>query len=279
MEESGFEVKDGVLDLGGSHLKIIENKAFLSTRTLRTAILPESLEHIGDWAFAKCTNLSNVKLACDFQPGIFGKDVFGGCDRLSSIEFADQDKATATLIALCANKLPYEHLLRADDIGQKSWYEKWDICLTAKLKSDDAEAKMSAALCGEEDISYDGIGSVDGELSGETGDYVLKEEYAKCSLCYIRLTNDRHLSDKTRSVITEFIVSNRFGERSGAAFYSVFEEGDNVLPYLRLYLDIVRPDKAVLYDMIAAVGQKHVYAASYLIKEAGTESSVNDLLL
>ncbi len=279
MEIGGFEVKDGVLDLSGSGLKTIENKAFLSTRTLRTVILPESLEHIGDWAFAKCANLSAVKFACDFRPGMFGKDVFGGCDRLSEISFSGMDDSTGKLLALCANKLPYEHLLRADDIGLKSWYEKWDICLMAKVKSDDAEAKMSAALCGEEDISYDGIGSVDGELSGETGDYVQKEEFDKCSLCYIRLTNDRHLSDKTRSVITEFIVNNRFGERSGAAFYSVFEEGDNVLPYLRLYLDIVRPDKAALSDLIAAVGQKHVYAVSYLIKESGAESSVNDLLL
>ena len=279
MNINGYEVNDGVLDLSGTGVTHIESKAFLSSKTIRTVILPKETDNLGDWAFAKCDNLMSVKFAGDFRPGLFGKDVFGGCGRLSSIEFADQDKATATLLALCANKLPYEHLLRADDVGQKSWYEKWDIGLTAKLKSDDAEAKMSAALCGEEDISYDGIGSVDGEMSGETGDYVQKEEFGKCSPCYIRLSNDKYLSDATRSVITEFIVSNRFGQKSGAAFYSIFEEGDNVLPYLRIYLDIVKPDKAALREMIAAIGQKDVYAVSYLIKESGTISAADELLL
>ncbi len=279
MNINGYEVNDGVLDLSGAGVTHIESKAFLSSKTMRTVILPKETDNLGDWAFAKCDNLMSVKFAGDFRPGLFGKDVFGGCGRLSSIEFADQDKATAALLALCANKLPYEHLLRADDVGQKSWYEKWDIGLTAKLKSDDAEAKMSAALCGEEDISYDGIGSVDGEMSGETGDYVQKEEFSKCSLCYIRLSNDKYLSDATRSVITEFIVSNRFGQKSGAAFYSIFEEGDNVLPYLRIYLDIVKPDKAALREMIAAIGQKDVYAVSYLIKESGTISAADELLL
>lgn len=279
MEIYGYEVRDGILDLSGTGLKRIESKAFLSSKTIRAVILPREMESIGDWAFAKCQNLVSVKFAGDFRPGLFGKDVFGGCGRLSLIEFADLDTAAATLLALCANKLPYEHLLRADDVGQKSWYEKWDIGLIAKLKSDDAEAKMSAALCGEEDISYDGIGSVDGEMSGETGDYVQKEEFNKCSLCYIRLSNDVYLSDSTRSVITRFIEDNRFGQRSGAAFYSIFEEGDNVLPYLRIYLDIVQPDKATIRDMIAAIGQKDVYAVSYLIKESGTASTADDLLL
>lgn len=268
-----------ILDLSGNGIKHIESKAYLSSKTVRAVILPKEIESLGDWAFAKCANLLSVTFAGDFRPGLFGKDVFGGCARLSSVKFADMDESTATLLALCANKLPYEHLMRADDVGQKSWYEKWDICLMSKLKSDDAEAKMSAALCGEEDISYDGIGSVDGEMSGETGDFVQKEEFAKCSLCYIRLTNDKYLSDNTRSVITQYITNNRFGERAGASFYSIFEEGDNVLPYLRIYLDIVRPDKTTLRDMIAAVGQKDVYAVSYLIKEAGTTSAADDLLL
>lgn len=279
MEIYGYEVRDGILDLSGTGLKRIESKAFLSSKTIRAVILPREMESIGDWAFAKCQNLVSVKFAGDFRPGLFGKDVFGGCARLSSVEFANRDTACARLLALCANKLPYEHLLRADDVGQKSWYEKWDIGLIAKLKSDDAEAKMNAALCGEEDISYDGIGSVDGEMSGETGEYVQREEFDKCSLCYIRLSNDEHLSDATRSVITEYIMNNRFGVKTGSAFFSIFEEGDNTLSYLRLYLDIVRPDKATLRDMIAAIGQKDVYAVSYLIKESGTASTADDLLL
>ncbi len=162
MTVNGYEIIDGILDLRDSDMTVLENKAFLSGKMIREVYLPLGLTHIGDWAFAKCSNLRQVTFADDFRPGLFGKEVFGGCDELRSIGFADLDAETSTLLATCTNKLAYDHLLRSDDIGQKSWFEKWDISLVSKLKSDDAEARMSAALCGEEDISYDGIGSVYG---------------------------------------------------------------------------------------------------------------------
>ena len=280
MNNNGYEIADGVLDLRDAPFRVIENKAFLSAKSVRSVLLPAGLQHIGDWAFAKCTNLRSVEFEDDFRPGIFGREVFKGCDMLREVRFADTDPVTARLLALCANKLPYDHLIRSDDIGQKSWYAKWDICLETKIKSDDAEAKMSAALCGEEDISYDGIGSVDGEMPGETEDYIRNEEFKKCSLCYIRLLSDRHLSGETRTVIEEYIMNNRFGNGSGSSFYSIFEEEDAALSYLRTYLDIVRPDRETIKEMTEAVPQKNVFARSFLIREsAGKEDAFSDLML
>ena len=276
---NGYEVTDGVLDLSGSSLFAIENKAFLSAKSLRRVILPAGIEHVGDWAFAKCDNLMSVSFKGSHTPGLFGKEVFKGCDRLTSIDFEEGDAVTSKLLALCANKLPYDHLLRSDDVGQQSWYEKWDISLEARLKSDDAEARMSAALCGEEDISYDGIGSVDGEMPGETGDYVQKEEYNRCGLCYIRLANDKYLGEVTRKIIEEHIISKRFGTETGASFYSVFEEEDDILTYLRIYLDIVKPDRQTLKDMIARVPGKNVYARSYLIERSSEGDVLANLML
>ena len=281
MNINGYEIKDGILDLSESTLTEIGSKAFLSSKTIRQVILPPSVEHIGDWAFAKCTNLQAVRSKGPFRSGLFGRDVFSGCENLRIIEFADSDAVTAKLHALCANKLPYDHLLRSDDVGLKSWYEKWDICLQSVLASDDSEVRMSAALCGEEDISYDGIGSVDGELPGETGDYVQKEDFRKCSLCYIRLSDNKYLGENTENAIRNHLIANRFGEAAGAAFYSVFEEEDeNILPYLRIYLDTVKPDRQTLSEMISAVPAKDVYARSYLIKESGgTGGGLDSLML
>ena len=210
---------------------------------------------------------------------LFGRNVFDGCDELESIRFADTDPDTQRLLAACANKLPYDHLIRSDDIGQRSWYEKWDICLTAKLASDNAEAGIKAALCGEEDISYDGIGSVDGEMPGETDDYLRKEEFKKCSLCYLRLSNDRYLGDKTKKTIFDFICENRFGTERGSSFYSIFEEGQDRLLRLRIYLDTVKPDKETIKEMTAAIPHGEVYARSYLIREAGGGEDTLDLLM
>lgn len=257
----------------------IESKQFMSDKSIRQVTIGQGAQHIGDWAFAKCTNLESVTFEYDFRPGVFGRDVFKGCEKLSYIAFADTDEETARLLALAANKLPYDHLIRSDDIGQKSWFEKWDISLATRLKSDDAEAKMSAALCGEEDISYDDIGSVDGEMSGENEEYLHREAYRKCSLCYIRLMNGRFLSDETRKLIEEFIIANRFGEGNGYAFSAIFEECGGSLDHLRWYLDIVRPDRPTLLAMISSLPAREVAAKSYLIKESDANDLLSDMML
>ena len=46
----------------GIPVKIITKKTFLSRKQLRKVVLPETVEEIGDWAFAYCTNLENVWL-------------------------------------------------------------------------------------------------------------------------------------------------------------------------------------------------------------------------
>ena len=101
----------------------------------------------------------------------------------------------------------------------------------------------------------------------------------KCSLCYIRLSYDRFLDEDTGSVIRRHLIENRFGVRDGAAFYSIFEEDENVLPYLKLYLQTVKPDRKTLGEMIEAVPPGEVYARSYLIKEAGSTGGIDDLML
>lgn len=279
MNIKGYEVYDGVLDLSGTGLTSIENKAFFFEKGIRAVILPSTIEYVGDWAFAKCPNLERVTFPCAHHSGMFGRDVFGGCVRLSLIEFEDMDDCAARLLALCANRLSFDQLIRSDDIGKESWYEKWDICLATRLKSDDAEAKMSAALCGEEDISYDGIGSVDGEMSGETGDFVKKEEYNRCALCYLRLSNDRYLSDNTRNTIEEYLIANRFGAGSEGSFYSIFEECGSDLSFLRIYLDTIKPDRDTLQDMIKILEPKDVFAKSYLIDESNSLGNIDDLML
>ena len=280
MNVNRYEITDGVLDLSDTDIRRIERKAFWALKVIREVHLPETVVYIDDWAFGKCANLETVRFAGAFRPGIFGRDVFKGCDRLADIAFTDTDRQTEVLLALCANKLAFDQLIRSDDIGQKSWYEKWDICLATRLKSDDAEAKMSQALCGEEDISYDDIGSVDGEMSGEREEYLWREGYRKCSLCYVRLANDRYLGTDTRKIIEDHIIANRFGEGNGYSFHAIFEECDSDLSYLRKYLDIVKPDRDELAGMTAALMPKDVLARSFLIKESSSlEDGLDGLLL
>ena len=274
MNANGYEVKDGVLDLRETSVTEIDNKEFWAARSVREVLLPAGIIHIGDWAFAKCSNLEKVTFTDDFHPGIFGRDVFKGCERLERISFCDTDEVTGRFLALCANRLGFDRLIQSDDVGKKSWYEKWDICLATRIKSDDAEAKMSAALCGEEDISYDGIGSVDGEMPGEGADFVSKEAFNKSILCYIRLSDDIYLGEDTRKLVSDHILQNSFEIGTSAAFNAIFEECGGNLSYLRIYLDIVKPDRDTLLRMISSLGPSDVAARSYLIKESQKEGDV-----
>lgn len=278
MTENGYEIKEGILDLSGLNIDRIENKRFLGAKAVREVIFPAGIEYIGDWAFAKCSNLEKVTFPQKHVHGLFGKDVFKGCDNLSEIRFLGTDDVTSYLLALCTNRLYCDHLVRADDVGKKSWFEKWDISLVSLLKSDDEKNAIAAALCGEEDISYDGIGSVDGELPGQTPDYVSKMANEKCTLCYIRLEYDRYLSDGTRETIEDHILKNSLGNCGGHSFYSIFEMCDGNLSYLSRYLDIVRPDRDGIRQMISALSPRDVYAMSYLL-ERSNRLAGDDLML
>lgn len=273
-----YDIKDGILDLSKDAIYRIEDKQFLGNKQVRSVILPDTTEYVGNWAFAKCSNLEEVTFCGTFCPGLFGRNVFAGCEMLSYIRFADTDDTTARLAALSTNILDCDHLLRADDIGQKSWFEKWDISLVSLLKSDDEKNAIAAALCGEEDISYDGIGSVDGELPGESPDFVTKKAYEKCMLCYVRLECDRYISDETRSVINEHIMKNRLGYGCGSSFYSIFAADGSDLSYLKRYIDITNPEREEFTAMISALSPRDVYAMSYLIERSNALSG-DDLML
>ena len=135
---------------------------------------------------------------------------------------------------------------------------------------------MSAALCDEEDISYDGIGSIDGEMPGESADFVSKDAHNRSVLCYIRLKDDVYLSDETRLLLEEHIRAIGFGRESGSSFSAIFEECGGNLEYLRIYLDIVKPDRNTLSAMIASLGPSDVAARSFLIKESSDKSGILD---
>ncbi len=65
----------------------IEKKAFLSRKNLRRIVLPDTLEEVGDWAFAHCSGLLSASFPRrDIR---FGRAVFKECERLERIEIRE----------------------------------------------------------------------------------------------------------------------------------------------------------------------------------------------
>ncbi|MCR5501972.1 MAG: leucine-rich repeat domain-containing protein [Lachnospiraceae bacterium] len=280
---TGYEGEGAVLDLSGREdLFAVGKKAFLNCRSLQKVILPGTVLGIGDWAFSKCRSLRSVRIDKKADGSIFGKGVFEGCDMLERIRFSDMDEGASALYAATANRMNNEHLLRAKDPGERFWYEKWDLSLLSLLRSDDAESSDRVALCGEEDISFDGVGMVDGEMPGETDDYVKKIGIGKCRLCYLRLRYPENLAPGIRETIGDYLRERAFGTEKDRAWEALKEDFDRNTDHMRIYLDVIRPDREKLLRMIDDLDASRVLAKALLIREAaGKEegSGIDSLMI
>ncbi len=270
---------DAVLDLSGQPVAGVARKTFLSCKSLKKVIFPESIVFLGDWAFSKCTNLKSVGFLGNFRSGLFAKGVFDGCSALESISFADFDEDLKVLFSATVNRLSNDILFRSDEVGTGKWYEKWDLSLQSMLRSLDDD-NMDFVACGEEDIAYSGM--VDGEMPSDNETFVKAAEKNKCFLCFERLLHAAGLDERSRSICEQFITERAFGRRNPSAWITLKEDCRDEVEYYKRYLDIVHPDKNTITDMIADLSQTQVQTKAFLINEAGsddeTDAFFDDLL-
>lgn len=243
----------------------IDKRAFLGRRDLSEYEADSNVTEIGDWAFAKCVNLKKVILP---KGVVLGKGVFEGCTSLTNV-FCGSDECDdlSFLLAALATSLPAQYLMRDDDVGSDDWYSRWDLAMLAFLRQDDLEGYSNRALCGEEDISTDGILSVDGELMGESEEYVANVAKNKCRLCYIRLLHKVMLTEDTCSELEDYIRAHAFGVSNGAAWAVLLQDTEEKIEYYKLYMDVVNPTADELDLMIADMGSAKAQAKSFLLSE------------
>lgn len=255
----------------------ISKKEYLGTTGLREVELPESVTEIGDWAFAQCIHLKHFKCGGNVS---FGKNVFEGCVALETIEIGKEHEDLKYLLAAVVNKLPASQLLRDEDKGQKSWYARFDLSLKAYLSEDDIEGYSDRALCGEEDISTDGIGSVDGELLGETEAYVKEISKGKCKLALLRIMHDHYLNSTMKEFLEVYITKNSLNKGSSGAWLAIKEDYRDDIDMLKLFLEVIKPTDEDIDAMIEDLGGDFAQAKSYLISQKNkSEDLFSDLFI
>ncbi|MCR4960064.1 MAG: leucine-rich repeat domain-containing protein [Lachnospiraceae bacterium] len=268
--------------LDGVKVTAVERKAFLGIKGLRSVTVPESVNSIGDWAFAQCIHLREVSIG-GAGAGKLGKGVFEGCTRLESLHFdSNVDADSDVMAAMTVHRLEAEYLLRDPDLGTENWYRKWDLALANLLARDDMEGYSDRALCGEEDISYDGIGSVDGELPGESASYIIEQNKNKCYLCLVRLMNAGFLDKDTGTLFKKYLKRHAKGCGNESAWLTVKEDFKDNIEYLKLFIDVTEPDSDAIKDMIADAGnlaELKAYLIGLNADNAGVEGFFDDLLL
>ncbi len=209
-------------------VKQIGKKAFLSRKYLRSVLMPASVENVGDYAFAYCDGLREVRFGG--RDVHFGKAVFMECRSLRGIYFpkkAGEDRdmeGAAALLAAAVTRMDSPYLLDAGEAGNKEWLEKWDARMLAILGTADDEGYSKQILCGEEDYE-----------SADLETFLSNSRKRKVRLMLLRLlwpmglkedgkdALKRYLTERTKGGMTEEtweVVRDEYGDRR--EYYELF---------------------------------------------------------
>lgn len=258
----------------------IQKKAFLGVKGLKNIEFPAEILKVGDWAFSKCIHLNSIKF--NSHP-VFGKSVFEGCDRLEKIYVKTNNSCNealsedvACLLAAAVNKFEAGYLLRDADLGCPEWFKRWDLALKNYLLTDDIEGYDDRALCGEEDISYDGIASVDGELLGDSGSYLNEVGKNKCYLCILRMLHASYLDTSDKEFLEKYILQRNYESKRPFAWKMLKEDAGENLNFFEKYIEIVSPKKEILEQMIKDISADRANIRAYLIKCSKKDDTKED---
>lgn len=279
---SRIRIPDAVAYEGTEYvITAIGKKAFMGLKNLKEISLPGTVILLEDWSFAQCTHLTSFAVReqplCEPAIIVFERGVFDGCSDIRSIclgyEVYDD---RALLLGAAAYQLPASYLFRDPELGKDAWYENWDKSLVQFLNSPDDEGSTDRVLCGEEDISYDGIGSVDGELLADGTNYVEERIISKCRLCFLRLKASSNLNKKYEDIFVSYLRSRGKGTETECAWKVLRDYYTDNIEYFKLYNNYGLLDIDMVDDMLEDIGEKHAEAKAFLIDIKQKHYSVSD---
>lgn len=224
----------------------VDKKAFLSRKQLRRVSLPDTLEELGDWAFAYCDGLWEIRLP---EKALrFGKNVFLECRELRRVEiYGEEAKArgVAELLAAAVNALDSYYLLDTEEAGSGEWFAKWDSRLVSVLHTPDTDGYSRQVLCGEEDY-----GSTD--LAAYTGG----RRKEKVRLALLRLLYPETLSEALRRELEEYLLAHTAGCETDETWRVILEEHGCDREYYSLFAELGCVDSGNLDGILADIGEE-----------------------
>ena len=221
-------------EIEGKAVTAIERKAFLSCKTVRFLSLPESIEEIGDWAFAHAEQLSSVTIPR--RQLSRGKELFLGCKRLREIvlnssrkeweEYAPQ--GLYRMLAMAVTVLHDYFLFDPFDFGNDAWVKRWDEKLMALVELDDLDGFEELWTCGEED--YEG-------KDYDIKSYPVEKRKMKLRIVYFRLMHPYKISKGTLETLREYLSRHTKGTDTPEAWDLIMEEHQSDLEYYQVFAD------------------------------------------
>lgn len=248
----------------------IGKKAFLSKKSLRKVLLPDTVKEIGDWAFAYCDNLELVEAPCrDIR---FGKAVFLECNSLKAFTIRERSRTTAALLAAAVTRLEAYYLLDIHEAGSREWLSKWDARMLTVIRKPDQEGFSKQVLCGEEDYG-----------STDLGAYINNKRKEKVRLMLIRLLHPKGLEGQVREELQDYLRSHTKGCSSEETWQVVLGEHGDDRAYYQLFGEIgcLTEDnfEGILRDIGEEYSEMKVYFMRYKEEKIGYGDFFGDLEL
>lgn len=259
----------------GLPVRVLTKKTFLSRKQLRKVILPDTLEEIGDWAFAYCTNLESVWLPKKELK--LGNRIFMECLQVRRIytyrqgtdieEFAaktsesrhNQDTEKAALLAAATLMLDAEYLMNLAEAGSEDWIRKWDARMKDVLNVEDTDGYTKMILCGEEDYG------------SNIDDFIKNKRKSKVRLAFLRLMNPIGLSAENEEKLKEYLVAHTKGCDSEESWEVLLKEHGHEQEYFQLFAGIGCVNEknfdAILTDMSGEYAEMKAFLIRYKTEE------------
>jgi hypothetical protein len=203
----------------------IDKKAFLSCKTIHEIELPDTVEEIGDWAFAHAENLRNIVIPR--RELSRGKELFLGCKRLKSIELRNmpkefKDNGLERMLSLGVTVLHDYFLFSPLEVGSSEWVNRWDEKLMGLIELDDLDGFEELWTCGEED--YEG-------KDYDIKSYPVEKRKMKLRIVCFRLLNPYKLSPDTKLKLQKYICDSK------QAWEIIIEEHSEELEYYKVFTE------------------------------------------
>lgn len=219
-------------EIDGKPVIAIERKAFLSCKTIREIVLSDTIEEIGDWAFAHAEKLRTIVIPHHTLSR--GKELFLGCKRLREIILAgtDEEKALRAsqglgrMLALAVTILHDYFLFDPVETGSDAWVRRWDEALVGLIGLDDLDGFEELWTCGEED--YEG-------KDYDIKSYPVEKRKMKLRVVYFRLLYPYKISDSVRTALKEYLAQHTKGTDTPEAWELITEEHQNDLRYYHVF--------------------------------------------
>lgn len=250
--------------IDGQPVTAIARKAFLSRKTLKEIVLPDTIEEIGDWAFAHTEELR--KITIPRRELTRGKELFLGCKQLEEIilsgseeeQLRDKKDGIGYMLALAVTVLHDYFLFTPTQVRSDAWITRWDEQLLKLVSLDDLDGFEELWTCGEED--YEG-------KDYDIKSYPVEKRKLKLRMVYFRLLHTYKLTDSVKAKLQQYLQDHTKGTKEPEAWEILLEEHGEDIAYYQVFTEAgcVKEDNfdELLSDMQEVNAQMKAYMLKY----------------